>query len=435
MIYDLIGIGAGPSNLSLAALSPKHFRSKYIERKSEFSWHKGMEFSFADLQVSFVKDLVTLADPTNEYSFLNYLHSNGQLYHFLNAKFDSVSRTEFSDYLKWVSKRLDNMLMSESVLSVGFDGDFIIETDKRVMRSRNVSVGVGKVQYIPSFARHLLNNSNFPVSQYKYNDHDLSNKTVLLVGGGQSGAEAFYDLISREKASAVKKVYWVTRRNNFSPIDDTPFTNELYMPCQIDYLKQFTYAKQKEYVKKNILSSDGISGKTLCDIYQLLYRHKFLSKNPLRWVLLPNRSVDSISKVRTNWQINTKHLELNVSETYHVDVIIWATGFQDSPKEFLHPIDHLLEKVGEEYLVDDYYSVVWSGPKDRNIFMLNSVRNQKGLSDPNLSLTAWRSRRVLDRIENKEIQPILNKSLVEWNLIEENELSMEAPIERLSKGV
>ncbi|SIT19434.1 lysine N6-hydroxylase [Thalassolituus maritimus] len=436
MIYDLVGIGAGPSNLSLAALSPKHLNAMYIERRPEFSWHKGMEFSFADLQVSFVKDLVTLADPTNEHSFLNYLHTNGKLYHFLNAQFQSVSRKEYADYFKWVSQRLDNILMSECVLSVNFDEDFIVETDKRTLRSKNISVGVGKVQYIPSFARPLLGNNNFHVSQYKYNDHQLAGKKIIIVGGGQSGAEAFYDLISRDKDDAVKQVYWITRRDNFLPIDDSPFTNDLFMPCQVEYLQQFSYSKKKEYVRKNILTSDGISGKTLNDIYQLLYRYQFLEDNPLEFKLMPSRSVEGLTKIGTKWLVNSRHLEYEVDEHFEADVIIWATGFCDGPKNFLRPIDHKLEKVGvgEEYMVDNDYSVVWNGPKDRNIFMLNSVKNQKGLSDPNLSLTAWRSRKVLDRIENKACQQVANKSLVEWNPIQEIEPFVEQGLIREAKA-
>lgn len=423
MIYDLVGIGAGPSNLSLASLSAKKLRSRFIERKAEPSWHKGMEFHFSDLQVSFIKDLVTLADPTNEYSFLNYLHTSQKLYHFLNAKFDSVSRQEYADYLAWVSKKLNNILMNESVLSVDYDGDFVIETDRRLLRSRNISVGVGKVQHVPTFAKHHLDNSNFPVSQYKFNDHVLSGRNVLLIGGGQSGAEAFYDLISRSGTRAVKSVNWISRRNNFSPIDDTPFTNDLYMPCHIDYLKNFSSEKKKAYVQRNILTSDGISEKTLKDIYQLLYRHKFIDRSPLQCKLLPGRNVQGLKKSGTKWQASVCHVEFNVDELYEADVIIWATGFQDGPKEFLRPIDHLMEKDGDEYRVDDYYSVVWEGPKDRNIFMLNSVRFQKGLSDPNFSLMAWRSKRVIDRIEKREIEVPLNKSLVEWNPILELEAS------------
>jgi L-lysine 6-monooxygenase (NADPH-requiring) len=36
----------------------------------------------AEIQVPFLADLVTLADPTSPYTFLNYLHEQGRLYRF-----------------------------------------------------------------------------------------------------------------------------------------------------------------------------------------------------------------------------------------------------------------------------------------------------------------------------------------------------------------
>ena len=40
-------------------------------------------------------DLVTLADPTNQYSFTNFLHQTGRLEAHIFANFDSVLRKEF----------------------------------------------------------------------------------------------------------------------------------------------------------------------------------------------------------------------------------------------------------------------------------------------------------------------------------------------------
>jgi len=75
--YDVVGIGVGPANLSLAALLTKtpHLTSRFIEKQANFVWHAGMLLPKSNLQVSHLKDLVTLVDPTNPYSYINYLHS------------------------------------------------------------------------------------------------------------------------------------------------------------------------------------------------------------------------------------------------------------------------------------------------------------------------------------------------------------------------
>src|SRR5690606_410488 len=106
--YDLVGIGVGPFNLSLAALLSRHneLKSRFFEKKAQFSWHSEIMFNDSVMQTSFLKDLVTPVDPTNPHSFLNYLVQHGLFYAHLNTARSSVSRKEFEMYCQWVSKNL-----------------------------------------------------------------------------------------------------------------------------------------------------------------------------------------------------------------------------------------------------------------------------------------------------------------------------------------
>ena len=99
-MYDLLGIGLGPFNLSLAALlgHVEKLNIKFCDNKSEFRWHPELMFGDATMQTSYLKDLVTPVDPTNPYSFLNYLVHNGLLYHFINTDRKAITRFEFEDY-------------------------------------------------------------------------------------------------------------------------------------------------------------------------------------------------------------------------------------------------------------------------------------------------------------------------------------------------
>ena len=60
----------------------------------------------AEIQVPFLADLVTLADPTSPHSFLNYLHEHGRLYRFYFHERFHVLRREFEAYYRWVAARL-----------------------------------------------------------------------------------------------------------------------------------------------------------------------------------------------------------------------------------------------------------------------------------------------------------------------------------------
>lgn len=71
-MYNLICIGAGPNSLSIAALgSPINSMSTLLlEKEKCIKWHHGMMINHCTLQNSITKDLVTMVDPTNEYSLL-----------------------------------------------------------------------------------------------------------------------------------------------------------------------------------------------------------------------------------------------------------------------------------------------------------------------------------------------------------------------------
>jgi lysine N6-hydroxylase len=101
MLYDLLGVGVGPFNLSVAALMSRvHKKSSiFLERQKEFCWYPGMLIPNSYLQISFLKDLVTAADPTSPYSFLSYIVQKGRFYRFINAEYSFVERKEFADYL------------------------------------------------------------------------------------------------------------------------------------------------------------------------------------------------------------------------------------------------------------------------------------------------------------------------------------------------
>ncbi|MBY0397532.1 MAG: lysine N(6)-hydroxylase/L-ornithine N(5)-oxygenase family protein, partial [Thermoleophilia bacterium] len=114
---DIIGIGFGPANLSLAIAlrdamgdGPPRPSLRFIERQERFGWHRAMMLPGADMQISFVKDLVSLRDPTSPFSFLNYLHVKGRLSTFLNLKTFNPSRVEYNDYLAWAADQFSDVV-------------------------------------------------------------------------------------------------------------------------------------------------------------------------------------------------------------------------------------------------------------------------------------------------------------------------------------
>ena len=113
MENNLIGIGAGPANLSLAALLTTardrgliSLRSTFFEKNQAIFWHSGQMFPGTLMQIEFYRDLVTPIDPTSRFSFLNYIKLNGRLDQFFCSSTIYPTRREFEDYFNWVANQI-----------------------------------------------------------------------------------------------------------------------------------------------------------------------------------------------------------------------------------------------------------------------------------------------------------------------------------------
>jgi lysine N6-hydroxylase/L-ornithine N5-oxygenase len=113
-IYDLVGIGFGPSNIALAiTLEEKNQEgykpdSFFIEKQPGFARHANMMLDNTHMQISFLKDLATMRNPSSHFTFINYLHQKQRLQDFINLKTFFPSRHEFNDYLAWAASHFDH---------------------------------------------------------------------------------------------------------------------------------------------------------------------------------------------------------------------------------------------------------------------------------------------------------------------------------------
>ena len=122
-VHDLVGIGIGPFNLGLACLTDPiaDLDAVFLDRADGFAWHHGMMLDDATIQVPFLADLVTMADPTSPFSFLAWLKETGRLYPFFIREDFHPMRTENDAYCRWATDRLDTLLWWRRVVAVEHD--------------------------------------------------------------------------------------------------------------------------------------------------------------------------------------------------------------------------------------------------------------------------------------------------------------------------
>jgi len=415
---DLVGIGIGPFNLSLAAQldSVRDVNSAFLEKKTEFAWHPDMMLPGVELQTSFLKDLVTLTNPTSKWSFLAYMVRQKRMLDFMNADFAAVPRREFAAYLKWVSAHLDGLVFNNAVREVEFDGnDFRVHSDNGTYVTRNLAVGIGKPAFVPGWARHLPVEKCFHTSQTKSRLPDLRGKRVAVIGGGQSGAELVEYLLGGN-GDGVEEVLWLSRRDNFEPLDDTPFVNEYFTPGYADIFASLPNGRKQELMSRQKLASDGASLSTLKSIYQLIYRQRYLEEGDVIGRLLPQREVFQVQSEGKDFRIAARNGLNQDVEFFHADALILATGYETALPEFMLPLQPRLEEgASGAYHLDADFRASWNGPADRNIFVQNAGRIDLGIFEPQLSLMAWRSAKIVNALLRHDVFDLdQNPPIVDW---------------------
>ncbi|WP_444891876.1 lysine N(6)-hydroxylase/L-ornithine N(5)-oxygenase family protein [Microbulbifer sp. TRSA001] len=411
-ILDLAGIGAGPFNLAVAALMwDKSLKHRFFEAKSEFSWHPGLMLPGAMMQTSYLKDLVTPVDPTNPYSFLAYLVEKKRFYDFLNAEQRTVSRQEFADYLGWAAKRLDSLEMDSRVQSVLDKGEYF-ELDihgpkgQEIVKAKNICVASGKKPNIPEFCRPQLSETCFHALEIALRNPDVQGKRVAVIGGGQTGAEVVINLLNRQWGKP-EQITWVSRRSNYLPLDETPFTNDWFTPEYVNVFRQLSQHRKEQVVAEQKLASDGISPDTLKELYQLFYRLVHLEGDTNRMVLMPNREMLEISKCGAYRVQLQNHLVGGTEgqEWLDADIVILCTGLSEALPPCITPLQDRIARDGEGRLLlsDSFAAQLNSDESDRRLYFLGTGRYSHGIAEPQLSLSAWRAAQVVNDLHRESI--------------------------------
>ncbi|MBC7886379.1 MAG: SidA/IucD/PvdA family monooxygenase [Ferruginibacter sp.] len=411
---DLVGIGIGPSNLSTAALlhPVKDISSIFFDCKKEFQWFPGMLFPEATIQVSWLKDLVTLVDPTSRYSFLAFLAHKKRMYRFSMARFPRVKRREFNQYFQWVSGSLPNLHFDISVDSVSFDDDhFTLQHSKGESRSKNIVIAAGQSAKVPDCVRPHLCSTVFHATQFIKENNPFADKRIIVVGGGQSGAELVNQLLLNRSALPMN-IRWISRRPNFLPIDDSPFTNEFFTPSYSEYFYHLPDEEKRKLLGQQTLASDGINLDLLEDIYRNLYEVDLIEGKGKLAKLHFNHDVLDFKKENNGWALICKNTSTGETNQYDADIVIFATGFEYQPPKFLEPIMGKLKTTPNGFEINEDFCIQWDGPKENKIFIQNGARHVRGVADPNLSLVAWRSAKIINSLAGKKVYDIENESSV-----------------------
>ena len=413
-VYDVVGIGFGPSGLALgiaieehnAAVGPERaVTAKFVERQPRFGWHRGMLLPGTTMQVSFLKDLATMRNPHSTFSFVSYLHAQDRLVDFINGKSLFPSRIEFHGYLEWVAARLDHLVAYDAdVVDVrpvldgtsvaGFD---VVARDGRVTRARNIVVATGLTPTLPQgierSARVWHTSELLPrLAQLG----ETPPRRFVVVGAGQSAAEATEHLHSRFADAEICSVF---SRYGYSPADDSPFANQIFDPAAVD-----TYFDAGADAKRMLVDYHANTNYSVVDLeliqelYRRAYQEKVRGVERLRFVNVAR--VTDVHETGDDVVAVIRSLADGETSMLRADAIVFATGYVPTDAtDLLGEVDaYCLRDTDGRLSLRRDYRVETSPLVTGSIYVQGACQESHGLSSSLLSTTAVRAGEILDSL-------------------------------------
>ncbi|MFC8432107.1 lysine N(6)-hydroxylase/L-ornithine N(5)-oxygenase family protein [Streptomyces sp. NPDC057253] len=403
--YDFVGIGLGPFNLGLACLTEPiaELDGIFLESKPDFEWHAGMFLDGAHLQTPFMSDLVTLADPTSPYSFLNYLKEKGRLYSFYIRENFYPLRVEYDDYCRWAANKLSSVRFGTSVTEVTYDSDVYVVTTATgdVFRARHLVLGTGTSPHYPEAVRGL-GGDFFHNSRYVQHKAELQRKeSITIVGSGQSAAEIYYDLLSEIDVHGYR-LNWVTRSPRFFPLEYTKLTLEMTSPEYIDYYRELPEATRYRLTAEQKGLFKGIDGDLINEIFDLLYQKNLGGPVPTR--LLTNSSLNSARHENGTYTLGFRQEEQQKDFEIESEGLVLATGYRYAEPEFLAPVrDRLVHDSHGNFDVSRTYAIDVTG---RGVFLQNAGVHTHSITSPDLGMGAYRNSCIIRELLGTEYYPV-----------------------------
>lgn len=447
LTYDFAAIGLGPFNLGLACLTEPigELDGVFLDDKPDFDWHPGMLLEDATLQVPFLADLVSLADPTSPYSFLSYLKESGRLYSFYIRENFLPLRSEYVDYCRWAAAKLDTIRFCRRVTAVEYDhvedvyvvhadrlasGDRPATVGRETYRARRLILGTGTPPHIPDACRDLGGDAVHSGRYLERRDVLQGKRSIAVIGSGQSAAEIFHDLLQDVDAHDYD-LTWVTRSPRFFPLEYSKLTLEMTSPEYVDYFHALPAVTRDRLLASQPGLYKGINADLINDIFDLLYqkglkrRRRPGTRRPVR--LMTNTALhDASYDERTGtYTLGLRQEEQGQDFTLTTQGLILATGYRYQVPAFLAPIaDRIAWDESGRFAVWRNYSIDKTG---RGIYVQNAELHTHGLVTPDLGMGAYRNSCIIRDLLGREHYPI-EKSIAfqEFAAPSETELPVRA---------
>lgn len=417
-IYDFAGIGIGPFNLSLACMVEpiNELDGIFLDKSTGFNWHPGLLFDEARLQTPFMSDLVTLADPTSPFSFLNYIKEQGRIYSFYIRENFFLLRNEYNQYCQWAASKLSNLEYNTDVQNIEYSQEeecYVIYSRSttigapKIYRARKLVLGTGPEPHLPLCCEGLQGESVIHASTYLHEKHNLqAKKSITVVGSGQSAAEIVFDLL-QDIDQHKYELSWITRSPRYFPLEYSKLTLEMTSPEYVDYFYNLPAEKRASLNRDHVHLAKGINSSTINEIFDLLYAKRLLAD--IKVNLFTNSEMRNALYSENKGQYELEFFQREQEKYYdhNTEGLILSTGYAFHTPSYLEGINSRIRWNDQgQYDVHRYYGIDHDGSE---IFVQNAEHHTHGFVTPDLGMACYRNSCIIRQLTGKEHYPIEQK--------------------------
>lgn len=421
-IYDLIGIGFGPANLTLAVCLAEEAEAAggcdlewlFLEAKPHVVWHPGLLLESTSIQNSVLKDLALVRNPRSRFTFLNYLKEKGRLFEFLNLRDLYPTRFEFNDYLCWAASQLrDRTRYRRRVVAVeavpGNGGDevellrVVAECDgcSEERLTRNLVIATGGAPAVPPGVELKSGGRAFHAHEFLLRlERDFADTAApyrfVVVGQGQSGAELFYYLLTHYPHADVTATF---RRFAYKPVDLSHFTNEIFFPEMVDLIYGLPEDKRGLFLGMGReVNYAVVDPELIRRIYQFLYQEKVAGRARAR--IRPFLQLTGVEERASGVSARFRDLLRDRPVALEADAVVLATGFEWQRE---HPLlaavsDHFVRDGAGGYRIGRDYRIAAQPRFAPRIYLQGCSESTHGASETVLSLMPIRAAEIVQSI-------------------------------------
>ena len=361
----------------------------------------------ATIQTPFLADLVTLADPTSPFSFLNYLKETGRLYSFYIRENFYPLRAEYNDYCRWAAEQLT---------AVRFGTQVVERRARRATTLRRHAPTAGDDATAPARSCSapaprrrpgrrcdgLGGPSSTTPTTCAHRDELRAGGAITLVGSGQSAAEIYHDLLddidARLPAELGHPLAAVLPAgvHQAHAGDDLAGVHRL-LPRAARRMRDAAAAASRRSLYKGI-DGDLINESSTCSTRRAL-------DGPVPTTLLTNtelRRRDVGRRAAYTLTCATR----SRSEVYETPTERWSSPPATPPQvpTFLEPVRDRLA-LGRRTAASTSPATTRSTAPGR-VFVQNAEVHTHGFTSPDLGMGAYRNSSIIARALGRESYPV-----------------------------